>query len=90
MQSVKLFWRLLSEIRTGTIEQVYLSPLPSWVVAAAGRMVAALIETLILMGMTYGIVSAFVTPGGRRFRDGSKVYIGPRSTPTGCPPASRP
>jgi hypothetical protein len=61
MQSVKLFWRLLSEIQTGTIEQVYLSPLPSWLVAAAGRVVAALIETLILMGMTYGIVSAFVT-----------------------------
>jgi ABC-2 type transport system permease protein len=61
MQSVKLFWRLLSEIQTGTIEQVYLSPLPSWLVAAAGRVVAAIVETLILMGMTYGIVSAFVT-----------------------------
>jgi ABC-2 type transport system permease protein len=61
MQSVKLFWRLLSEIQTGTIEQVYLSPLPSWLVAAAGRVVAAIIETLILMGMTYGLTSAFVT-----------------------------
>jgi hypothetical protein len=61
MQSVKLFWRLLSEIQTGTIEQVYLSPLPSWLVAAAGRLVAAIIETFILMGMTYGLVSAFVT-----------------------------
>lgn len=61
MQSVKLFWRLLGEIQTGTIEQVYLSPLPSWLVAAAGRVVAALIETLILAGVLYGIVSAFVT-----------------------------
>ena len=61
MQSVKLFWRLLTEIQTGTIEQVYLSPLPSWLVAAAGRLVAAIIETLILMGMVYGLVSAFVT-----------------------------
>jgi ABC-type polysaccharide/polyol phosphate export permease len=61
MQSVKLFWRLLSQIQTGTIEQVYLSPLPSWLVAAAGRVVAAIVETLILMGLTYGIVSAFVT-----------------------------
>ncbi len=61
MQSVKLFWRLLAEIQTGTIEQVYLSPLPSWLVAAAGRVVAALIETFILTGMTYGIISAFVT-----------------------------
>jgi ABC-2 type transport system permease protein len=58
---VKLFWRLLGEIRAGTIEQVYLSPLPSWLVAAAGRVLAALIETLILIGVTYGLVSAFVT-----------------------------
>ena len=28
-QAVKLFWRLLAEIQAGTIEQVYLSPLPS-------------------------------------------------------------
>lgn len=60
-QAVKLFWRLLAEIQTGTIEQVYLSPLPSWLVAAAGRLTAAIIETLILMGVVYGIVSAFVT-----------------------------
>jgi hypothetical protein len=61
MQSVKLFWRLLAEIQTGTIEQVYLSPLPSWLVAAAGRVVAAIIETLVLMGIIYGVISAFVT-----------------------------
>ena len=59
-QAVKLFWRLLGEIQAGTIEQVYLSPLPSWLVAAAGRLAAAIIETLILMGVVYGIVSAFV------------------------------
>lgn len=61
-QAVKLFWRLLGEIQAGTIEQVYLSPLPSWLVAAAGRLIAAIIETLILMGVTYGLVSAFVEP----------------------------
>jgi ABC-2 type transport system permease protein len=61
LQAVKLFWRLLGEIQSGTLEQVYLPPLPSWLVAAAGRAVAALIETLIVMAMTYGIVSAFVT-----------------------------
>lgn len=61
MQSVKLFWRLLAEIQTGTIEQVYLSPLPSWLVAAAGRVVAALIETLLLAGILYGVISGFVT-----------------------------
>jgi ABC-2 type transport system permease protein len=60
-QAVKLFWRLLAEIQAGTIEQVYLSPLPSWLVAAAGRLTAAIIETVILMGVVYGIVSAFVT-----------------------------
>ena len=61
MQVVKMFWRLLGEIQAGTIEQVYLSPLPSWLVAAAGRVVAALLETLVVAAGTYGIVSAFVT-----------------------------
>jgi len=60
-QAVKLFWRLLAEIQAGTIEQVYLSPLPPALVAAAGRVTAAIIETVILMGVVYGIVSAFVT-----------------------------
>lgn len=61
MQVVKMFWRLLGEIQAGTIEQVYLSPLPSWLVAAAGRVVAASAETLLVAAGTYGIVSAFVT-----------------------------
>jgi ABC-type multidrug transport system permease subunit len=61
MQVVKLFWRLLGEIQTGTIEQVYLTPLPSWLVVAAGRVVAAAIETLFVAAATYGIVIAFVT-----------------------------
>ncbi len=60
-KGVKLFWRLLGEIQSGTIEQACLSPLPSWLAAAAGRLIAAIIETLILMGVTYGLVSAFVT-----------------------------
>ncbi len=60
MQVVKLFWRLLGEIQSGTLEQVYLSPLPSWLVAAAGRVVAALIESVLVAGGTYGIVSIFV------------------------------
>jgi ABC-2 type transport system permease protein len=60
MQVVKMFWRLLGEIQAGTIEQVYLSPLPSWLVAAAGRVVAAFLETLIVAAGTYGIVSVFV------------------------------
>lgn len=59
-QAVKLFWRLLGEIQSGTLEQVYLSPLPPWLVVAVARLVAALIETLIVVGVTYGIVSIFV------------------------------
>jgi len=58
--AVKLFWRLLGEIQSGTFEQIYLSPLPSWLVAVAGRLVAALIETLVVISATYGIVSLFV------------------------------
>lgn len=60
MQVVKLFWRLLAEIQTGTIEQLYLTPLPSWLIVAAGRVVAATVETLVVAAATYGIVAAFV------------------------------
>ncbi|HEU5421376.1 MAG TPA: hypothetical protein VFV41_27070 [Streptosporangiaceae bacterium] len=59
-QAVKLFWRLLAEIQSGTLEQVYLSPLPSWLVAAAGRLVAALAETILVVAAIYAIISAFV------------------------------
>ena len=58
-QAVKLFWRLLAEIQAGTIEQVYLSPLPSWLTAAAGRLAAALAETVFVTGVTLGVVAAF-------------------------------
>src|SRR5260370_36391498 len=60
-QVVKMFWRLLGEIQAGTIDQVSLSPLPPWLVAAAGRVAAAMLETLVVAAATYGIVSAFVT-----------------------------
>ncbi|MGH2587323.1 MAG: ABC transporter permease [Dehalococcoidia bacterium] len=53
LQTAKLFWRLLGEIQTGTLEQVYLSPLPSWVVAAAGRVVAAVVETFLVVAAAY-------------------------------------
>lgn len=56
LQTQKLFWRLLGEIQTGTLEQVYLSPLPSWVVAAAGRMVANVIETTFVVAALYAAV----------------------------------
>ncbi|NVM97761.1 ABC transporter permease [Arthrobacter sp. SDTb3-6] len=60
MQVVKMFWRLLAEIQAGTIEQVFLSPLPAWVVVAVGRVAAAFLETLFVAASTYGIVSIFV------------------------------
>lgn len=60
MQVVKTFWRLLGEIQAGTIEQVFLSPLPPWLVVAAGRVLAALTETTLVAAATYGIVSVFV------------------------------
>ncbi len=60
MQVVKLFWRLLSEIQSGTLEQVYLSPLSSWLVVAGGRVAAALAEAMLVAAGLYGIVSVFV------------------------------
>lgn len=60
MQVVKTFWRLLAEIQTGTIEQVFLSPLPSWLVVATGRVAASFLETVFVAAATYGIVDLFV------------------------------
>jgi ABC-type polysaccharide/polyol phosphate export permease len=56
----KMFWRLLAEIQTGTLEQTYLSPLPSWLHVAAGRSAAASVETGIVVAAMYGISSLFV------------------------------
>jgi ABC-2 type transport system permease protein len=60
LQSVKLFWRLLGEIQSGTLEQVHLSPLPSWLVVAAGRVVAAFIETVFVVAMMFAAANLFV------------------------------
>ena len=60
LQAQKLFWRLLGEVQTGTLEQVYLSPLPSWLVAAAGRVVASILETLVVVAALYVSVRALV------------------------------
>lgn len=38
----------------------YLSPLPSWLMVAGGRVVAALAEAVLVAAANYGIVSAFV------------------------------
>jgi ABC-2 type transport system permease protein len=60
LQTAKLFWRLLGEIQAGTLEQVYLSPLPAWLVATAGRVLATVLETAFLVVVVYVIVFAIV------------------------------
>jgi ABC-type polysaccharide/polyol phosphate export permease len=56
----KMFWRLLNEIQTGTLEQTYLSPLPSWAHVVAGRIVAAIAETAVVAGVVYFVTNLFV------------------------------
>jgi ABC-type polysaccharide/polyol phosphate export permease len=56
----KMFWRLLAEIQSGTLEQTYLSPLPSWVHVVGGRIVAAIIETAAVVGVLYAATSLTV------------------------------
>ncbi len=60
LQAQKLFWRLVGEIQTGTLEQVHLSPLSPWVVAAAGRVTAAVLETTVVVVVLHLGVQALV------------------------------
>lgn len=60
LQTAKLFWRLLGEIQTGTLEQVYLSPLPSWLIAAAGRVAAAVVETFFVVAAVFLVTDLVV------------------------------
>ena len=60
LQTAKLFWRLLGEIQSGTLEQVYLSPLPAWLVTAAGRVLATVVETTFVVGIVSAVVYAVV------------------------------
>lgn len=60
LQAAKFFWRLLGEIQAGTLEQVYLSPLPAWLVAAAGRVLATVLETSFVVGAVYLVVFLIV------------------------------
>jgi ABC-2 type transport system permease protein len=46
MQTNRLFWGLLGEMQSGTLEQMYLSPLPSWLLTI-GLEVASLVEAAI-------------------------------------------
>jgi ABC-2 type transport system permease protein len=56
----KVFWRLLTEIQTGTLEQTYLSPVPPWVHIALGRPLASIVETAVVVGVMYGATSLVV------------------------------
>lgn len=60
LQTAKLFWRLLGEVQSGTLEQVYLSPLPAWLVAAAGRVLATVLETAFLTAVLTAVVYVVV------------------------------
>ncbi len=60
LQSSKLYWRLLGEIQTGTLEQVHLSPLPSWLLTAVGRLLATALEALVTVAAVFGGVSLLV------------------------------
>jgi ABC-2 type transport system permease protein len=60
LQVQKFFWRQLGEIQAGTLEQVYLSPLPWWVLAAVGRVLASILETLVVVGTLYVAVASTV------------------------------
>src|SRR6266568_7485168 len=51
MQTNRLFWGLLGEMQSGTLEQMYLSPLPSWLLTIgleAATVVEAAISALVL------------------------------------------
>lgn len=60
LQVQKMFWRLLAEIQTGTLEQTYLSPLPSWVHVLLGRAVASAVETALVVALIYGVITLTV------------------------------
>jgi ABC-type transport system involved in cytochrome c biogenesis permease component len=56
----KMFWRLLAEIQAGTLEQTYLSPLPSWVHVVGGRILAAVAETTLVVAVLYAVTRLLV------------------------------
>jgi ABC-2 type transport system permease protein len=57
----KVFWRLLTEIQTGTLEQTYLSPVPPWVHIAVGRPLASIVETAVVLAVMYGVTRLVVS-----------------------------
>lgn len=59
MQTNRMFWGLLHEAQAGTLEQLYLSPLPSWVLAI-GMTIASVVEAAVAAGVLYLVVNLVV------------------------------
>ncbi len=51
-QMNRVFWGVLGEIQTGTLEQLYLSPLPA-AVLVLGRQVATILESIVIALLLY-------------------------------------
>ncbi len=64
MQTNRLFWGLLGEMQSGTLEQLYLSPFPSWLLTV-GLVVASVVEaalTVILLDLLINLVVSVTIP----------------------------
>jgi ABC-2 type transport system permease protein len=59
MQTNRLFWGLLGEMQSGTLEQMYLSPLPSWLLTI-GLEVASIVEAAISALLLYFFIDLVV------------------------------
>ena len=59
MQTNRLFWGLLGEMQSGTLEQMYLSPLPSWLLTI-GLEVASIVEAAISALLLYLFIELVV------------------------------
>jgi ABC-2 type transport system permease protein len=59
MQTNRLFWGLLGEMQSGTLEQMYLSPLPSWLLTI-GLQVASIVEAVISALLLYFFIDLVV------------------------------
>src|SRR6266568_2430344 len=59
MQTNRLFWGLLGEMQSGTLEQMYLSPLPSWLLTT-GLEAAAVVEAALTAIVLFLLINLVV------------------------------
>src|SRR5215472_5733376 len=59
MQTNRLFWGLLGEVQSGTLEQMYLSPLPSWLLTI-GLQAASVVEAALSALVLYLLIELVV------------------------------